>query len=419
MANFTEPIDLSHGRADLAVNVSVAVPLAFCVAGLFESLGAPLILAGLLAWAGGACLACFVELGQVWLPTRDASARDVLAQAAGHLVGVAAWGVLRVPALKWARALPTHQRVGERIIWLCYAYLVGVTFYLLLPLDVVSGPGELARKFASRQVELVPFSFAYPTRSAAVYAYVCDILRFVPIGVLAAAGWGHSTSRGQRGWWEAILLGTAVVIALECAQLLIASRFSSITDVILGSLGVMIGVALAPFVLRFGQPVALADGESGGSPAYRRPAFWLVAALAYTIVLCSLYWQSSGVIQDRQVLRERLRSFVSWRTWAAGSDVAGIFLVIQKVAWFAPLGVFVGSACLVVRMRAAGRLIAAAIMALACAAVCTMIELGQLPLASHTPSIIDVGLTSLACWAGMAVAALVWRAGREGRLPQA
>lgn len=409
-----EGVDFTRGRSDLAVNFSIAIPLAFCAMGLMESWGIGRWIAAVVALLTGAAWAAAVEFGQVWLPSRSVSLRDVIAQTAGHAAGVACWLSLRSKTMAWAESMSTQRRLGDRIVWLCYAYLVGVTFYLLLPLDLVSGPGELLRKFKSQKVEMTPFSFPYANTGEAVYAYICDTLRFVPVGILCLAGWRRDAHPSLRRW-EAVVLGVGIVIALEAAQLLIASRYTSITDVIFGALGIVIGIGIASRLIR--APAASSETTVAQSPQLaRQPSPWILAAIAYVVVLTLVFWNGEEYIQDTQLIRERLTAFYrdAWKNLNRGSDAGNIFNVLQKLAWFAPLGVLSGSVCFVSRVGSGLRFVLCLLAAGFCAAVCFTIELGQVPLPNHTPSIVDAGLGALSAWGGIALSAFVWRAGDSG-----
>ena len=405
-----EGVDLSRGRSDLAVNFSIAIPIAFFAMGSLETLGVSALLAAPLAIASGVALAVGVEFGQVYLPTRNVSLRDILAQGLGHVAGVVIWLVLRRPTMAWAAAMPTRRPLGDRIVWLCYAYLLGVTFYLLLPMDLVSGPGELLRKFKSNQVEMVPFTFPYATRGEALYAYFCDTLRFVPVGILCLVGWSReSVSSLRHRWWEAVAVGVTIVIGLESAQLLIASRYTSITDVIFGSLGIVIGAMIAPVLVRRQDPPATRSESS--ERLARRPAPWLLAVIVYVVVLTLVFWDGGELIQDTELIRARMTGFYrdAWKNLVSGSDTGNIFGVLKKAAWFAPLGVLAGSVCWLSRTSGVFRFVLCLLVAGGCAGVCVVIELGQIPQPNHTPSVVDAGIGTFAAWGGMALASFIWR----------
>ena len=422
-----DAMDFSRDRDDLAINFSIAIPMACGAMATLESLGLGLGLALLSSAAAGVSLAMGVEFAQVWLPTRDPSLRDVVAQSAGHGAGILLWLMFRRRTLAWAAALPAQQHAGQRIVWLSYAYLVGVVFYLLLPLDIVSSPGELLNKFKTQQVELTPFSFPYSTLQDALYAYLCDTLRFVPVGILCGARWRRHASRAAR-WqppWEALLAGAAIVIALEAAQLFVARRFTSVTDVLFGALGIAVGVAITPWLLRAtGDERSIAGNRDGkrdpsshsppGADATRRRAGWLLATLAYAVVLTAVFWSGDEYVQDANAIRQRLAGFRldsdAWRSHIAGSDVGNMFSLLQKLAWFLPLGILAGGSSLAMPPGASSRRSywMSTALALACAAVALLIEAGQVPLVDHTPSLIDAGIGTLSAWAGMGVAALLF-----------
>lgn len=116
-------------------------------------------------------------------------------------------------------------------------------------------------------ITLTPFDFAVPTRwrvtisDWTVLDLVANVLLFVPIGFLAAlaglAGNGDGVGTGTRGNDDgdgvrlaarALVLGGALSLAIESAQLLLPTRFSSPWDVLTNAAGAALGGALAPWL---------------------------------------------------------------------------------------------------------------------------------------------------------------------------
>ena len=86
------------------------------------------------------------------------------------------------------------------------------------------------------RLELIPFADGSPR------GFVLNVLVFVPFGVL-----------GSRLRWDprvTIGVGVMISIATECLQLFSTRRYPSLTDVMLNTLGVTIGVAASMLFAR-------------------------------------------------------------------------------------------------------------------------------------------------------------------------
>jgi len=69
--------------------------------------------------------------------------------------------------------------------------------------------------------------------------FAANVLMFVPIGLLFLLLFG------RRQWWLAVLVGVALTLAIELAQLSIAERVSDPRDVLSNSIGTVLGVLVA------------------------------------------------------------------------------------------------------------------------------------------------------------------------------
>lgn len=72
-----------------------------------------------------------------------------------------------------------------------------------------------------------------------VLEFGANIALFVPLGLFFVL------LLGRRQWWLAIVVGIAVTVAIEWAQLSIAGRVSDPRDLVANSIGTIIGVLLA------------------------------------------------------------------------------------------------------------------------------------------------------------------------------
>jgi glycopeptide antibiotics resistance protein len=72
--------------------------------------------------------------------------------------------------------------------------------------------------------------------------FVANVLMFVPIGLLFLLLFG------RRQWWLAVLVGVALTLAIELAQLSLTDRVSDPRDVLANTMGAFLGVLLALFI---------------------------------------------------------------------------------------------------------------------------------------------------------------------------
>ncbi|HEX5581337.1 MAG TPA: VanZ family protein [Gemmatimonadaceae bacterium] len=121
-----------------------------------------------------------------------------------------------------ARAEPATARSGGGLA-------VALVVYLLAVVAVVT---------------LAPFEFAWPERLRiwagewTVLDVVANVLLFVPLGFVGAMAWARVASGGA---WRALVLGAAVSVAIESAQLFAPERYTSPWDVLTNAAGAWLG----------------------------------------------------------------------------------------------------------------------------------------------------------------------------------
>ena len=65
-----------------------------------------------------------------------------------------------------------------------------------------------------------------------------NVAMFVPIGLL------FLLLLGARYWWLAVLIGVALTCAIEFTQLFLPGRYSDPRDILMNSLGALVGVVV-------------------------------------------------------------------------------------------------------------------------------------------------------------------------------
>lgn len=121
--------------------------------------------------------------------------------------------------------------------------------YLLALALIVWLPGEQAGQVTGIVATIaewvalagVPFATAY-----AVLEFVANIALFVPFGLLLAWGWP------RLHFWQIVALGAASSITIELVQILLPTRFPTLSDVIANTLGAAFGWLLVSAVSKSG-----------------------------------------------------------------------------------------------------------------------------------------------------------------------
>jgi glycopeptide antibiotics resistance protein len=197
--------------------------------------------------AVGAGLAALVEFLQLFVESRHCDASDVITGALAVLGGWAA-------SLAWSRnraGFAVRALDGRRLLLLVWLGVLVVVNWQ--PFDFSFDLAFGQRRF--REMSLVPF--ADYQRTATVHALdqlLHKVLLWVPLGALLAvpawrAGGVNPPVGGSTGGITAparqgplVLAAFAVAICLEAGQLFLPTRYASVTDVLLETVGAWIGV---------------------------------------------------------------------------------------------------------------------------------------------------------------------------------
>jgi glycopeptide antibiotics resistance protein len=399
-------------RVDWSINFLVTFPLGFVGMGigLADRPTFPRVLWVLplvIVWT--TMLSFGVEFGQVWFEGRVPSLADLKAQAMGVLSGVGLWGLIGQRFTRWLHSFAASRGRRERTEWLLQAYVMGLVAYSLLPLDVITSPGELAQKYRSGKFEWIPFQYVYASSWEAFYGYMTQVVLFVPVGIWSTLA---TTSRGRtlRHWTDQLMLGALVVLGIEVLQAIMLSRYTSTTDVLLGTSGVALGSAGASIWRRRG---GVANAEGAGAS---RVTSWFLAALAYGILLGLVFWAPFQLSSDRQVLQERWREFwsVPFSRMHTGSDLHAMFSVLRMVVWFFPLGFILGTGFAKLSSRTVWKGVAIGIAILAVSGVAFAIEFGQVLIPERFADWTDAAICSFGGSMGVLVAVKCYQRSSPG-----
>ena len=363
-------------RTNFLANVLLFVPIGFSLMGMVladrrrSAIG--WVAAFTVSMVISISASAIAEFLQVFAPSRVPSGLDIAAQMIGALLGVVIWSIAGSRLTNWARAA-LAGREQDRLSRLLSLYVAAWIFVNLAPFDITVDLGLLAERFRSGDIVVVPFdtSQGVARRTWDVFA---GVISAVPLGVFGLA------------------VGALIVAAIEFAQIFIRSHAADVTDVISGSLGVLLGVVCAQ---RMVSITRRAPSKSSVLP-------WQVAPfLVWCLVLVAYHWQPYDFAIDIPAVRQKLSSisFVPF-TGYVGSDLDAFNDVLVKIGLAMPLGI----AAALIRGRTGTHSLAFTIGAVAATGlVFAIVELGQFFLPTRTPNPTDVILGVIGAFLGLKV----------------
>jgi glycopeptide antibiotics resistance protein len=372
-------------RTDLAVNFLLMVPLAFGASYLLSTLTSRGWRWGLttLLWPALTLLSVTVEYGQVFFAPRTPSWTDVAMQVLGSTTGMALHLLLGGRTRRWLAAFSAGLPAADRLQRGLFAYLVLFLVWQLMPLDLSLSPVELYRKWRDGRVLLLPFSSLPPGVFDAGWQIGADLLLWIPVGAL---GWLKLVRPSLAGMAGRAL---ALALAVELMQLLVLSRVSDVTDVFVGTAGVLAGAWLARLLQGWGD-----------WPASRQRALLRGALAAWALGTVAVLWLPFDFDPQRATAQDGWAavSRVPFTTYLQRTEYGALGEILRKLAVFLPGG-------LLLALLARGPAPAAWPRLLALGAAALVLEAGQVLLPSKVADLTDAALGLLGGFVG-------WRLGR-------
>ncbi len=359
-------------RADFVANLLLFVPLTFLATGALtrENARGGRWLLVLLVMAGAVILSAGIEFAQLFFPPRTVSLNDILAECVGAAVGIVAWLALGGRITAWWRGL-VHRRGGPRELaaQVLTGYVVALVLYQLFPYDLVVSADEMMVELHQGKLVLAPFA---DLNRASILVFLGKVAVLIPVGYWVVVRW----ARWRRPVLAALAVGAGLTLAVELLQLLVYSRYSSSTDVILGTWGVVMGGALAT---QFG-PAAMRPLPRG---ALWRCFSWVLRLTATVAVVSALVWGKWRPLEFQwpdEGLADALAKTVQvpffYQYWNAEFEAAAQLLRDFSV----PLALGLLLMSLVSGILGGRRLVAAVVAG----AVPAAVELGQVFFPPHT-----------------------------------
>jgi len=257
---------------------------------------------------------------------------DVQAQLIGSVIGLAGWGVAGGSLVAWLR---TFQEV--RPTWMA---VLGLLFLAqLAPMDLSIAPTDLKQKLSAGGVELIPFHKHPLSEPATQWGLLGCAVTGALMGV-ALVKLGRDQWLQSRSIWMNGLLLTIGVTAIEAIQLLVISRISSTSNLLVALAAGWCAVIMARQL----------QGPGGWQPlpserGYLHLAAGLAAWLTGALMICAGFWWPLKPRLDRVPIERSLRLFRAQKpgTWLLSGDYD--FATKSKLLWFFPLGLLLGWIC--------------------------------------------------------------------------
>lgn len=390
-------------RADWVSNILLFVPLSYLWTGaLTVDTRSPSWrwTACLVVVVAASCLSVALEFTQLWFPPRTVSQNDIIAETLGAIAGGVLWLATGQAATEWIRRYTSAARARQQMDWLLEAYLVGFVIYSVLPLDLTISSGDLLSKFREGKVTIVPFSDV-DSSWVDLYGLFRDIAVFIPIGLLLAT-WRVPAGRAVRSPAMTALYGTVLAVAIEFAQLLVLSRFTSSTDCVLGAIGTTIGGAMMSRWHRNRHP---GSAVAPPSLAFRRFLFLMGTAIVWAVIIAAIACAPFEVSGTREEWRARYEGFwtVPFASLYYGSEYNAVSEVLRKTLMFAVFGGLCARALTVLSLPARVRWLLLGVALAAAAGLAGAIELGQVFMPPHVPDVTDVILEAAGALIGMVI----------------
>lgn len=384
-------------RSDFAANIALGIPLGFCALGALR-VDRPrrwlTAIVGLTVAVACGVYASAVEFGQLFFRERVCSGADIFAQTLGGVVGTGGW----VLAGQWMTDRLRRAFDADGVKASTAPLLIGYAGLLLvtqtMPLDLTASPYVIGHRLKTAVTwqplgELFERPDADTEHDLKTMATWCELFAlYLPAGLLLAGLPGKF--RTADGFFRVVGVGLLAVLVLETCQVLVQSRHPSTTDIIIGTVSVVIGWATARIL------------AARGTRKWRAEVALLLGQ-AWAAVLAVVAWFPYQFYPAITGERLRAMSWLPFRDAIQGQYLWVAEDLIAKFALSLPLGAlaawgFGGSTG--VASRPAGRWVVPLAGVLASGLVAAMLEFGQALLPARTVCPTDVLLAMAGGWVG-------------------
>jgi len=319
-----------------------------------------------------------IESGQMFSPGRIASILDALCNGLGSATGAAA-GFLLFRAFRGSFGLVLSQLLLQRpSLLLLTLFLLASVAAAYYPFDVTLDVSAVWHNL--KNTRLIPFGGGL--RRFWLDLFVEKILLFAAIGYLALRNLINGTTPNRQLAWATC---SAIAMVIEVGKVFFIGRVPNLDNVVLSSLGALVGVLLIP---------PLAATPFARQHARRILLILIVCIIAYA-ELSPFYWIRSRDEISTQVAKIEWLPFSSYYS---AEPQAALFDLAKKLFLLGSLGFLIAAGnCAASPQKR--QVFATAVGLL----VGLILEAAQIGLRSRNPSLTDVLLFGGAAWAGAVV----------------
>ncbi|WP_197441810.1 VanZ family protein [Thalassoglobus polymorphus] len=331
-------IDVNR-RQDWVANILLYVPLGYFWASAFIFDRNNFAVRALLCSSVALILtgiAIGTEFLQIWFPPRTVSQNDIIAEAIGATLGsVVALATIQA-SVKWFRQMIRLSNPGASLDWFLQLYILALFFATLMPFDFILNSAELAAKVQAGRI-----SAQFPEFSSATLANLLGTsIMFFPIGIWTSR-WQDRAS--HRSLWKALSLTVCIPIFLEIIQIPVFSRYATLTGMLAGVVGALMGFHVTR---HFGGSITNRLLEAPEKRASRTVSTVVIIA-SYLTGLAIFYVGPlrPGVLGETIF---RLQNF--WQVPFArlywGTELNAFLTISRQLALLAPIGFLLGDLAL-------------------------------------------------------------------------
>lgn len=385
-----------EARSDFVSNILLGVPLGYLtMAALLTDRRGIIrkLFASILTVLAGVTIAVLAEFSQVFFGRID-SLSDIVAQGIGSVLGVSTWLVVGEAVTGWLRetAAERHQSaMAQRIL---LGYCVVFVLSQLMPFDLTINLGELARKYRRGQILITPFTYQHATMFEMWWDYLGDVALNAPFGAAGVLLFTRDGSRRRPLW--GLVIGVALVAAIELAQVFVGSRFADVTDLLTGSAGVVIGVLLTGAI---SNRIVSTPTVAGRSASVR---WFRVALLVWIVALASYHWNPFDFTASAARITAGMHQLraVPFYSYYLGTEFHAFTEALRKFLLGMPLGplLFLSWRPRSAHVGSGGRQLICAVIAFG---VFLVIEIGQVFLPTRTPDVTDALIAEMGAVSAM------------------
>lgn len=382
----SQPI-LVFSKSDFLANILLFVPLSFLLMGSCcfgrSSPGwrllIPVIFFSVLL---GACIECL----QLMFPPRKASLNDVLAQAIGSTLGGLLWIFAGTTITNRVNEL---SQSANRTVRFLPLYLLIVVILETVPFDFTLSPVEVVHKWREGRISVIPFAtFLDPERSM-ITKSLWNIVLFLPVGLLL------SYIPRMHGL-KAAVVGLLIAGSIEIIQLPVLSRNFESTDILTGGFAIWLGWWAMNLHSTF---IAVRERQRTTNYMYS------ILLMVWFIVVAGINWYPFDFTGAGAFDRLAAIPLIPFADYQQKHYLSAFDDIIHKLLLFVLLGLLLSA-------NPAQRRNAVTVACMG-ALFSAMIELGQVFLPSRYPSLSDVVLGLIACYAGHSLVAMLRNAGQS------